>query len=261
MKIIPIRRVLTISKALSFIFSFLTAIRLLSFLLLNVYLSSHSLAKPIDKEILISTQAWPPYQIESSYAQTGFAINALKCVMEKMGQKYRVIFLPWGRAQNGVAQGKYDGFFSASQNDKRDSYAVHSNTFIEQKWNFYLLKETSIALNKAAIKRNAQFGSRKHANTTYWLHKENYQVIHETTRIDELLKLLITGEIDAIMENKLLFKDAINRAHIPLSALKVVPNINKPLGVYFGKIFIAKYPDFIESFNLYTEACRFTSQN
>ncbi|NRD74145.1 transporter substrate-binding domain-containing protein [Shewanella sp. VB17] len=261
MKIIPMIKISAISKALSFQYSYLSSLHLLCLLVLNVSLSSNCLAKPIDKEVLISTQEWPPYQIKSPYAQTGFAINALKCVMDKVGQKYRVIFLPWGRAQNGVAQGKYDGFFSASQNDKRDNYAVLSQTFIEQEWNFYLLKDTNIGLNKASIKSHAQLGSRMHANTTYWLHKEKYQVIHENASIDKLLKLLIIGKIDAIMENKLLFRDAINRSHISLSNLKVVPNINKPLGVYFGKVFIAKYPDFIESFNLHTEACRFTSQD
>ncbi|QFU22906.1 transporter substrate-binding domain-containing protein [Shewanella sp. YLB-09] len=233
-------------------------------LLLHIYclfFPQHSLASEIDKVITISTQEWPPYQNESSFAQTGFAITALKCVMKRMKQKYRVIFIPWGRAQNGVAQGKYDGFFSASQNNIRDSYAVHSKTFIEQEWNFYLLKESSIPHTKQAIKQQAQFGSRKYANTTHWLLQHDYNVIHETTRVDELIKLLLAGKIDGIMENKLLFRDAINRAHMPISDFVVVPNIDKPLGVYFGKIFLKAYPDFLTQFNQHTDVCRFTTDD
>ena len=215
----------------------------------------------LDREVVISTQEWPPYQFESTHSQSGFAIDALHCVMNHLNQKYRVIFLPWGRAQNGVAQGKYDGFFSASHNDIRDTYAVHSNTFIEQEWNFYLLKDTSISLTKKAILQQARFGSRKYANTTHWLHQNKYHVEHETTRVDELIKLLLSHKIDAIMENRLLFQDAIKRAHIPFSSFEVVKNIDKPLGVYFGRIFLQNHPQFLQQFNLHTEACRFKAND
>ncbi|WP_179079035.1 ABC transporter substrate-binding protein [Shewanella sp. UCD-KL12] len=226
-------------------------------LIVLLLIVGHAQAREVHKEITITTQQWPPYQFESNRIQSGFAINALSCVMKRLNQDYRVIFLPWGRAQNGVAQGKYDGFFSASQNSTRDSYAVHSNTFIEQQWNFYLLKDTTISLDKQAIKQDAKFGSRKHANTTFWLKRNDFKVIYETTRVEELIKLLQAGKIDGIMENKLLFSDAVNRAHLSMSQFKVVPNISKPLGVYFGKIFLQSYPDFLNQFNAHTEACRF----
>lgn len=211
-------------------------------------------------KLSISTKEWPPYQMESNDKQTGYAIDALNCVMTRLKQDYRVIFLPWGRAQKGVELGMYDAFFAASHNDKRDIYAVQSNTFIEQDWNFYLLKDSKIPSSPTEIKSTAVFASRQHSNTTHWLVENNFMIAHQTNSIDQLIKLLIHKRVDAIMENSLLFQSAVERAELDMDQFKRVHNKSKPLGVYFGKIFLAKYPEFITDFNEHTSACSFGSQ-
>ncbi|UJF22301.1 substrate-binding periplasmic protein [Shewanella sp. OMA3-2] len=228
--------------------------------LLFLLTSQVAIAAEVDRVITIATQEWAPYQMEVGLQNDGYAIEALACVMDKLQQPYKVVFLPWGRAQLEVKQGKYDGFFSASQNSARDRYAVLSNTFIAQQWNFYLLKHTSIPLNKDAIKSNAQFGGRKHSNTTFWLQKNNYNVIHQASSLDELIHLLEKNRIGAILESDLFFEAAAKRVNIPLSDFSVVPNLDRSLGVYFGKIFLKQYPAFLDKFNQHTESCRFTSE-
>ena len=86
--------------------------------------------------ITITTQEWPPYHSQhrdndGKLITQGYGITALDCVMTKMNRPYKVIFLPWGRAQNSVKKQKYGGFFSASRNEWRDQFAVLSNTFIQ----------------------------------------------------------------------------------------------------------------------------------
>lgn len=213
----------------------------------------------IEREITINTQEWPPYQISKDTSHRGHAIEALDCVMQKLNQPYKVIFLPWGRAQLEVKQGKKDAFFSASQNSTRDEYAVLSNTFIEQVWNFYLPSDTPIKLNNTDIKENALFGSRRHSNTSYWLKKNGYNIIYQTTTLEEMLPKLMKGRVGAMMENKLLFNDALRRADISIDEFQVVPNMSMPLGVYFGKHFIKEHPEFLYEFNQHTEECRFKS--
>ncbi len=228
------------------------------FTTLSVCYSSISQAgEPIPK-LLISTKEWPPYQMQADQNQSGLAIDALSCVMNKLGQAYEVIFLPWGRAQKGVELGVYDAFFSASHNRMRDKYAIQSNTFIEQKWNFYLHINSYIKPNITDIKSTAIFGSRQHSNTTQWLSKNEFMIAHQTDSIDKLVSLLYHRRVDAIMENSLLFESAVARAGLDMSQFQIIQNKSKPLGVYFGKIFLAKYPDFLTKFNQHTEQCAFS---
>ncbi|MGZ9899926.1 hypothetical protein [Shewanella gaetbuli] len=235
----------------------------LKLLTASVFLSVacfNAAAAPIDKTITIATQEWAPYQSQDA-SQPNYALNALACVMNHLNQPYEVVFLPWGRAQLSVMNGLNDGFFSAAQNEQRDDYSEMSQPFIEQKWNFYLPKDTNIGLSKSAIKAKAIFGGRNHSNTTYWLKKHNYKVVYQANHLDELLPLLKLGRIDALMENELLFNTALETLGISKNKFHVVPHMDIPLGVYFGKSFLAQYPDFLPQFNQYTAKCAFSSKN
>ncbi|QIR15998.1 substrate-binding periplasmic protein [Shewanella aestuarii] len=227
--------------------------------LTSLFVIQIAMAAVVNKTVTITTQEWPPYQINHGNYHSGFAIEALDCVMKRLEQPYKIIFLPWGRAQHDVKTNVYDGFFAASQNNHRDTYAKLSNTFIEQKWQFFLAKDFITPLDAESIKTNVEFGSRLHSNTSYWLNKNGYKVIYETTNLDELIPLLQKKRIGAIMENSLLFQVAIDRAGIPISEFNVVNNIEKPLGVYFGDQFLKQNPQFLDAFNQHTQACRFTS--
>lgn len=205
--------------------------------------------------ITIATQHWPPYQQEVNGIQTGFSIHALRCVMAKMKQRYKVVFVPWGRAQNGVKTGQYDAFFAASQNEWRDEFAVLSNTFIEQKWKFYLHKDSTLSTDIDSLKASAVFGTRIHSNTDHWLHKNEFQKIRQFGSIEQLVKLLSNKRIDAIMENALLFEEEVLKAGYTMSDFKVIENMDYNLGVYFSKRLLKKHPQFLSTFNKNTNAC------
>ena len=134
--------------------------------------------------ITLATQTWPPYQQQTNNVQTGYSIDALRCVMEKMSQKYTVVFVPWGRAQNGVKSGVYDGFFAASQSRWRDQFAVLSNTFIEQQWRFYFHKDYVIPEDVDHWKQTTVFGARMHSNTDRWLNSNNFKKVKKFPSID-----------------------------------------------------------------------------
>ncbi|QLE85517.1 transporter substrate-binding domain-containing protein [Shewanella sp. Scap07] len=226
---------------------------------ISCYSNAASPAMP--NVITIATQAWPPYQIENGDKQYGYAIEALECVMTSIKQDYRVEFVPWGRAQSGTALGTYDGFFSASKHTGRDEYAILSDTFIEQKWSFYLHKDSTLATDLNTLQTKAVFGSRKHSNTLFWLQDNGFKNIHKFNHVDDLVKLLVNRRIDAIMENEILFNNALYHADVKSDTFIKVDNIEKPLGVYFGKRFLNQYPSFLGKFNQATQQCRFSQDN
>ncbi len=213
--------------------------------------------------ITITTQEWAPYHTQrrddaGKLHTQGYGITALDCVMAKMDQPYKVIFLPWGRAQNSVKKQKYDAFFSASRNEWRDQFAVLSNTFIQQEWNFYFHKHYKIPQTDSRLKTDTIFGARIHSNSAHWLIKQKFQRVKTYPSITELVKLLMARRIDAVMENALLFDEHLRQSGIASDTFVMRRNIRFDLGVYFGKHFLKKYPDFLSQFNRYTNECRFS---
>ncbi|CAM3964432.1 substrate-binding periplasmic protein [Shewanella aquimarina] len=226
---------------------------------------NNSSQKSKPKLVTITTQQWAPYHSQERDTQgvaheSGYGLTALDCVMAKIGQPYRVIFLPWGRAQNSVKQGKYDAFFSASRNEWRDQFAVLSNTFIQQEWNFYYHKNYRIPASMNEQKSNTVFGARIHSNSAHWLAKNKFKRVKTFPTISELVKLLDAKRIDGVMENALLFEAQVRQSQLSLDAFVKRPNMRIDLGVYFGKTFLAKHPGFLERFNRHTQACRFDYQ-
>ena len=213
--------------------------------------------------ITITTQEWPPYHSQhrdndGQLITQGYGITALDCVMTKMNRPYKVIFLPWGRAQNSVKKQQYDGFFSASRNEWRDQFAVLSNTFIQQEWNFYFHKQYKLPTTDSRLKTDTTFGARIHSNSAHWLIKQKFERVKTYPSIAELVKLLMARRIDAVMENALLFEEHLNQLGIKPDDFVMRRNIRFDLGVYFGKHFLTEHPGFLSQFNRYTEQCRFS---
>lgn len=213
--------------------------------------------------ITITTQEWPPYHSQhrdddGQLIIQGYGITALDCVMAKLNQPYKVVFLPWGRAQDSVKKQKYDGFFSASRNEWRDQFAVLSNTFIQQEWNFYFHKQYKIPKTPERLKSDTTFGARLHSNSAHWLVKNKFERVKTYPSIAELVKLLMAGRIDAVMENALLFEEHLHQLGIASDEFLMRRNIRFDLGVYFGKHFLKEHPTFLSQFNRYTDQCRYS---
>ncbi|BAJ03969.1 substrate-binding periplasmic protein [Shewanella violacea] len=221
--------------------------------------TSASANDTIEGPLLIATQEWPPYQLQTNEGGKGHAINALKCVLDRLNQEYRLIFLPWGRAQKGVKTGRYHAFFSAAKNTTRDGYATFSTPFIQQDWDFYQLASSPLLRTEKNQFNHATFGSRPYSNTTHWLLENHYNVIHQSAEIEKLILLLQKGKIEAMMDNRLLFSQALDKLGIPAEVFSAIPNKSLPLGIYFGNKFVEKHPEFLPKFNQHTQGCQFTS--
>ena len=95
-------------------------------------------------KLLITTQGWEPYTKEVNGVQSGTAVEALACVLKKMGQPYSIAFIPWIRAQAEVREGRAHAFFPAGRNNERDEYARLSDGIVSVKWVWYLPKDSNL---------------------------------------------------------------------------------------------------------------------
>lgn len=206
-----------------------------------------------------SKAAWPPYHLETRRGADGIAVRALACVMARLNQPYIIDKLPWKRAQSQTEIGALDGFFIASQNNERDSYAVLSALFVPQVRSFYILKSgiegDSRQYTLDHIKQNLNVGARHGSNALYSLREAGYKVSATHATEDGLLRMLDNKRMGALLENTLVFPMLLKRTHRSMDEFHVVEMTRKNMGVYFGKIFLKKRPNFLRRFNQNIKPC------
>ncbi|MCJ8337068.1 MAG: transporter substrate-binding domain-containing protein [Pseudomonadales bacterium] len=227
-------------------------------------LFSHYLAAKPPLSIILATHNLCPYGCFKDNRHTdnttasnfsGVATDVVRCSLKSMGIPLRITVLPWKRAESAVITGAVDGFFAASQNEVRDSFALMSGIIAEQKWQWFILKNNSLAPNRAGFKKKATVAGFIGSNMLYWLEKNNFNVTSRPVDTEGLYKLLIRKRVDAVIANNYvmdkILTDAAARQKIKVFTIK-----DKPLGVYFSHPFIAKHPSFIDAFNKNVALCR-----
>lgn len=202
--------------------------------------------------IKLTTQEWKPYQTVVNGQVEGTAVKAVKCVIEKMGHKAEITVLPWVRAQKDVADGAANGFFAASKSADRDAFAEMSAPFIPQVWRWYTAADKSVDVTSKTAKAGVLAGS----SMEKWLDENGYTGTQKIQSTDALLKMLQSGRIEAILANEIVFKESLGAAGIAESAFKSTQHSDRPLGVYFGKTFLASHAGFMDGFNAQVKACQ-----
>lgn len=198
--------------------------------------------------IKLTTQEWKPYQTVVGGQVEGTAVKAVKCVLEKMGHKAEITVLPWVRAQKDVADGAANGFFAASKSADRDAYADMSAAFIPQVWKWYTANDKVDVTAKTA-----KVGVLAGSSMEKWLDENAYAGTQKIQSADALVKMLQSGRIEAVLSNEIVFKEAAGPAE---ASFKTVPHSDRPLGVYFGKTFLASHAGFLDAFNAQVKACQ-----
>ena len=216
-------------------------------ILISILFTTSTFSMP--KGLRLATQDWPPYQYVSNDQVVGQAVNAVKCVTDRMNIKTRVDIYPWMRAQMYTEKGSVDGFFAASHSDRRDSFAVQSLPFIKQNWYFYSLKSNHLPKNISEIKKRFVVYARLNSNVYNWLLVNGFKVKSSYTETNKNITLLLKNRISVYMENSTVLEHELKKLNIEESLLNKTFNRSHHLGVCFGKKFISKHPKFLNKFN------------
>lgn len=183
----------------------------------------------------------------------GEAIDTVRCAIKGLPYQLLVEVMPWKRAQHKVEIGKAHGFFAASQNTTRDKFAVLSHTIADQEWRWYFRKGQSLTPQHPDFKKTAVVAAFNGANMKTWLENNNYIVGMNALTSASLLKAIEAKRLDAILANDKVMNKLLSKNSLKLSSLL---HSNRPLGVYFSKVWLAKHPDFLTNFNQNVDNCR-----
>lgn len=212
--------------------------------------------------VILTTHDLPPYSFRNAEGEIGgLAGSVVGCVFEGIGRQVEIHIVPWKRAQIEVERGQAHGFFAASKNDYRDSYAVMSEIIADQKWTWYLLSETAGNPNSDDFRTGRVVSSFLGANMQGWLIENSYRTVEYPPQDNEaLLDMLLKKRFDAILANNQVM-DSLLRSQKQSEQVRKILLRNKPLGVYFSKAFLASEPDFLQKFNAEVPKCRETENN
>ncbi|CED57634.1 putative type VI secretion protein, periplasmic solute-binding protein VtsD [Aliivibrio wodanis] len=215
--------------------------------------SANAYSRP--ERLLLATQEWFPYQYQENGEMKGSGIEKLKCIMKKMDQPYQLMMTKWDKAQLLTEVGSQHGFFLASHNSKRDEYAIYSEPVMDQHWSWFSLSD-SIDINSMMFKSQVEVVALFGSNKWFWLQKNGYQVSMKPRSAKAMVQLMLKGEIGAILGNDEVIEETIKQLGISYRAISKKQMKSQPLGVYFSKTFVKKYPQFLTEFNRTIQQCK-----
>ena len=209
--------------------------------------------------VTLTTHDLPPYSFPvDGQAPSGIAVQVVQCAAKALSITVDIGFFPWKRAQVMVQNNSADGFFAASQSDQRDAYAVLSATIAPQEWRWYLLKSSPLDPGSDTFKSKARTSSFNGANMREWLIENGYSANDTPSQYNNLLAVLLTGRVDAVLANRLVMDQLLAQTG-NADTVKSYLAQNKPLGIYFSKTFLAtQQPDYLARWNQAIKVC--TSQ-
>jgi polar amino acid transport system substrate-binding protein len=208
-----------------------------------------------DDAVLLTTQEWPPYQSQASGAPAGIAVDAVRCIFDRLGMSVEIVFLPWQRAQEDVRNGNAAGFFAASRSAERDQFATLSTPIAPQVWTWFYRRGSAIAPDDAGFKAAARVTGTFGSNMAAWLRESGFRVQDEPRTTDQLLQMLERGYVDAVLANSVAFELALEAAGRPADTFLSRPERDQPLGVYFANRFLDAHPGFLARFDAAVPPC------
>lgn len=182
----------------------------------------------------------------------GGSVDHVKCILEKMQVKYQIRSLPWRRARQDVHSSVIDGFFTAVAIDDASDFATFSAPLVLENW-YWFWRTDMVA--PTSWKEHFQIGVILGSQQEAILSNEGYSEFVTANNIEQLIKLLFSKRIDAVLLDKEVFERTADSMNISNRDYKSRFFRYMPLGVYFGAPFLIEQPDFLTAFNNRISSC------
>jgi len=210
--------------------------------------ASH-LQKPL---VVLGTNVLQKKSQQPNEMVQGGSVDHVKCILDKMQVTYQIRSLPWRRARQDVHASVIDGFFTAVAVDDASDFATFSAPLVLENWYWFWRTDMVAPPSwKEAFQIGVILGSQQEAI----LSNEGYSEFVTANNIEQLIKLLFSKRVDAVLLDKELFEKTTKAMHISSRNYQSRFFRYMPLGVYFGNAFLLHQPDFLTAFNSRISLC------
>lgn len=201
----------------------------------------------------LETSLAPPYQTVQDGKLTGYAVDTVKCVLDKIGVPYQFSIVPPKRAQLNLVMGRSSGFFSSIDQPNFDKYAKLSAPIVLDKWYWFSLATESSTLHHSLMK--AKIGVLRGSNQEMWLLSNNIPIYQSVNKSESLLQLLQRHRIDLFLaDGSVILELSKTKKNINLQLHKRFEKYT-PMGVYIANHILVEYPSIIDEFNSKISEC------
>jgi ABC-type amino acid transport substrate-binding protein len=195
----------------------------------------------------LETSLASPYQTFRNGELTGYAVDTVKCVLDKIGAQYQFSIVPPKRAQLDLVMGRSSGFFSSIGQSNLDKYATLSAPIVLEKWYWFSLATISSTTHSSLM--TAKIGVLRGSNQEKWLLSNNIPIHQSANKIESLLKLLQRRRIDLFIADDSVVRE-VNSTENSMNLL-LYNRFEKytPMGVYISNQESEKHPSIMDDFN------------
>ncbi|WP_108650827.1 substrate-binding periplasmic protein [Dongshaea marina] len=180
----------------------------------------------------------------------GYGYERVSKILDDMGVSYSVKLVPtYAAAVTEVKSQLADGFFLASKNYERDSFAVFSKPMMINRWSWFVSTAYKNSPKNIGFKENARIGTPFGTNTQRWLEQNGYQVTNRNPDVSDLINNLKLGRIDAIFMAEMVFKEFADGQGLKHTAYQQYVQSSRDFGVYISKKYLAKNKGFMAALN------------
>lgn len=162
--------------------------------------------------LTVVADSWCPYNCTPGSASPGFGIEILQAIFEPKGIKVVYTTMPWAQALKDVQAGKFGAAIGASKKDAAGWPLPEEETGISKQvlfvkkgnpWRYTGVE--SLAGKKLGVIEGYLYDSGGKLDT--WIAKNPASVVVASgdDPVGTLIRMLLTGEVDALVEDQLVF--------------------------------------------------------
>lgn len=223
-----------------------------AFFLFLLIVFNSAVADTPARVLTLGTNVSSAYTAERSQLVRGGSIEHIDCILQTIQQPYQISSMPWLRARQEVRKGTLDGFFTAISLSDYDQYASLSAPLVLENWYWFWRSDMEAP---ESWKKDYKLGAILGSQQAEWLEEAGYSAPLTANNLPQMLKMLFSKRIDAVLADKEHFEKAVHELNISADTYQHRFFRYVPLGVYFGKDFLAEHPGFLQNFNRHIYGC------
>ncbi len=181
---------------------------------------------------------WPPFYGESLKGKGVFS-NIVISAFTNAKYSISISFVPWARALRDVETGRMDGLLGAYKTDERVATMYYSNpVYFAEEVFFQLSKKNEIEYKTLADLKPYRIGTITGVSNSVEFDEATYLNKETSSNLDSLIKKLLNGRVDLIVQGKLVVIDHMNKQY-PTRKNEILqlhpPLVKRPLYVTIKK--------------------------